>query len=82
MTFMKKNFGQENFGESLAIHQIFLPPKFCIVWYIVYVLLENLCRKQYYAHNIISIYVLHLIACTVVVLFSDVIASTYNVFYR
>ena len=33
--YRKKSFGQEKFGESLAIHQSrqnFLPPKFCIIW--------------------------------------------------
>ena len=33
-----ENFGQENFGESLVIRQIrqnILPPKFCIVRYVV-----------------------------------------------
>ena len=38
--FQEGNFGQENFGESLAIrqtHQDFLPPKCCIVQYQFYI---------------------------------------------
>ena len=35
--FKKENFGQQNVGKFLVICQIcqdFLPPKFCIVWYL------------------------------------------------
>jgi len=33
--FERENFGQENIGDSLTIGQKFLPPKFCILRYMV-----------------------------------------------
>ena len=42
-----ENFGQENFGESLVIRQIrqnILPPKFCIVRYVIFPCIE--CRQS------------------------------------
>jgi len=39
INFLKENFGQENIGDSFTIrqiHQNFLPPKFCIVQYIIW----------------------------------------------
>ena len=48
--FGKKNFGQEHFGESLAIRQIyqdFLPSKFCIVQHFTHSFLIDHTRFMY-----------------------------------
>ena len=73
MTFRKENFGQQNFGESLVIHQIcltFLPPKYVsydniIIYIMIYALATTYTSPQsgyltmyFYACLVIKVLVL------------------------